>query len=806
MPARSILARLSRHEKITELFPVIAYTDDDFIFLMEDKAIGFMFNCAPIAGGDDKMGERLSALLTLDWPKNTFIQVQSWLGPDIADTLTKIDIQRHAAGVNDTVLAATDSEVEFLRTGTKRAVEPNSGTIIRDHKVLFTAKLPIGGMFPTDKEIGYAVELRKAAKQTLENVYMAPQEVNAQQYIRIMQTMLNWSPDAPWRDEVLPHWNKNEFIRDQLFDYDNYLEVERDGINLGGHKKAKVLSIKRFPVHSAFGMAARYLGDMLQGVRGIRENVILSVTMHLPDSEARRASLEKDRQWVTHQAYGPMLKFNPKLAERKNSFDALFEALDDGDRVVEAYFGVVVFADKHREAAAVSNIRSYLREGGFQVMEDKYFTLPLFLTCLPFGADAKAKNDLMRFKTMASRHAVTLLPVFGDWAGTGTPLLNLITRNGRVLSMSPFDSPTNYNGMIAAQSGSGKSVLANAIAMALLSMGGRIWIIDVGRSYKNLCEIVGGQFIEFGTDSNICLNPFDKIQEFDEDEAEVVTGLVAAMAAPEQPYLDNFQMSNLKRVLKETWEAHKADMSIDLLADALKAEGDRRVQDIGHQLYAFTSKGSYGRYFNGKNNVEMNNDMVVLELEELKAKPHLQQIVLLQLIYQMQNSIYLGARDRPLMCLIDEAWDLLTKGKVKEFIEAGYRRFRKYSASVLICVQSMLDTHNENGRAIKENSANLFLLQQKGDTVEAMKSERIIDLSAFGFELLKSVRTVPGQYSEIFVRTERGMGIGKLILEPFKRLLYSTKPDDITAIRRKKDMGYTTADAINEVLRERGIA
>jgi hypothetical protein len=55
--------------------------------------------------------------------------------------------------------------------------------------------------------------------------------------------------------------------------------------------------------------------------------------------------------------------------------------------------------------------------------------------------DARAMHDMMRYRTLAARHVVTLLPVFGDWKGrlffaaTGDPrrLSSSAQNNSRVL-------------------------------------------------------------------------------------------------------------------------------------------------------------------------------------------------------------------------------------------------------------------------------------------------------------------------------------------------------------------------------------
>ncbi|EJS83245.1 sex pilus assembly protein, partial [Pasteurella multocida subsp. multocida str. Anand1_buffalo] len=118
--------------------------------------------------------------------------------------------------------------------------------------------------------------------------------------------------------------------------------------------------------------------------------------------------------------------------------------------------------------------------------------------CLAFGADRQAMNDLFRFKTMATRHVIPLLPLFADWKGTGTPVINFVSRNGQIMSVSLYDSGSNYNCCIAAQSGSGKSFLVNEIISSYLSEGGQCWVIDVGRSYEKLCEVYDGEFLQFG--------------------------------------------------------------------------------------------------------------------------------------------------------------------------------------------------------------------------------------------------------------------------------------------------------------------
>ena len=43
---------------------------------------------------------------------------------------------------------------------------------------------------------------------------------------------------------------------------------------------------------------------------------------------------------------------------------------------------------------------------------------------------AQAVEETHRYRTWATRHVAPLLPVLGDWKGTGAPVLTLFSRNG----------------------------------------------------------------------------------------------------------------------------------------------------------------------------------------------------------------------------------------------------------------------------------------------------------------------------------------------------------------------------------------
>ena len=245
-------------------------------------------------------------------------------------------------------------------------------------------------------------------------------------------------------------------------------------------------------------------------------------------------------------------------------------------------------------------------------------------------------------------------------------------------------------------------------------------------------------------------------------------------------------------------------MSIDLIAERCLGDSDPRVRDVGVQLGSFTSKSSYGRFFSGHNNANFKNDLTVLELDELQGRKHLRQVVLLQLISQIQREIFLGERDRKKIVIIDEAWDLLKEGEVSVFMEHAYRKFRKYGGSAIIATQSVQDLYgNSVGKAISSNSANMFLLGQKPTTLEQVRKDNQLVMEDWAFNMLKSVHTEAGVFSEIFVSVGQLQCVGRLIVSDFQKLLYSTAPNDVNDIKQYQSQGMGIQDAINAVLRDR---
>lgn len=807
-------ALIDEELRAERLFPAFAVDPDNKVFLCNDKTLGFVFECQPLAGGDEKINDKLEQFLAQNYPDDMTMQFMLFRSPDIEWQLNAMSNLR--SGMNHPLLTpAIEDRIAFLREHTQKDLIKRSlrGSVhdmglIQDLKLIISVKIPYTGETgvegPTAGEMQMIQQWQQKMLSLLRSMSLAPRLMTPQDYLRLMNSLCNWAPDASWKMSDLPYWEEDKTLDCQILDpTTNVICARPDLLQLGESGFVKVLSAKRLPDATYFGEAIQYAGDLSGQNQGVKQNYAVVVNVIFPNSEKMKGALEKKRQWVTNQAYGPLLKFVPVLNDKKASFDTIYESVNKGAKPLRLTFSVLVFGKSEEDVTAASMaVQAFWATQRFALMEDKFVMLPLFRNCLPLGTDRSAIRELQRYKTMTSKEAPVLLPIFGEWKGTGTYHIALMSRNGQIMSMSLHDSSTNKNGVIAAESGSGKSFLLNEIILSYMSEGARVWVIDAGKSYKKLCESLEGDFVEFGEDSRISLNPFETITNWEEEEDGIVS-LVGAMASA-NANLSDLQIAELKRIMKLLWDERGQGMTVDDIREACIGSEDPRVMDIGKQLYAFSSTGAYGRFFNGKNTADFRNDFTVLELDELQGRKHLRQVVLLQLIYQIQREMYLGERDRKKLVIIDEAWDLLKEGEVSVFMEHAYRKFRKYGGSAIIATQAVTDLYdNKVGRAIADNSANMFLLGQKKESIEMVKEKKLLVLSPAGFNILRSVYTEAGVFSEIFLITERGQGVGRLVVSDFQGLLYSTAPEDVQAIKLYQDQGLSVSDAIKSVLRDR---
>ncbi|MBA3814893.1 MAG: ATP-binding protein, partial [Alphaproteobacteria bacterium] len=334
------------------------------------------------------------------------------------------------------------------------------------------------------------------------------------------------------------------------------------------------------------------------------------------------------------------------------------------------------------------------------------------------------------------------------------------------------------------------------------------FVLDVGRSFEKTVKLLGGTYLEFSTHplrgkSPICINPFSSIPSQDSEAASdalaMLKPILSLMAAPKEGTRD-IEDTYLEQAIQDAWNKNKNATTITDVAKFLLKRPDPIAVSLGERLHPYTERGTYGRFFNGPANINLSSRLVVVELEELKERKDLQSVVVQMVILQITNSIYLGDRKTPSCLILDEAWDMLRGAQSGVFIETAARRLRKYFGGLVVGTQSINDFYaNPGAQAAFDNADWMCLLSQKDESIELLKNSKRLAMDPSMERTLRSLRTEQGKYAEIMIKGPKGFAVGRLILDEFSKILYSTKADEFAAVQDLVAQGLSLKEAIQRI-------
>jgi conjugal transfer ATP-binding protein TraC len=654
------------------------------------------------------------------------------------------------------------------------------------------------------------VSVKKRISATLGVAGVAARPLNASGLLQLLDGI--WNTDFSSTKSSRRRYNPFDPLNDQVLADDTDIVVEDDLLKLrGGEVEVKCFSVNSYPPEWKLNRMGELTGDLFRDSRQFPYPFILHYGVHIPKQSGRMAQLSVKASMVEKQLNSPIGKYIPHIEREHAELEFVQDNLAKGERMVQTQFGVILFAPRNETAAAEQTLKTIFSSELFGIESQRGIQLHALLSIMPLarnGSGIKALTEFKRLRTTISTEAVNLAPIQAEWKGTETPGMILGGRRGQLMTFCPFDNLCgNYNVTVTGRSGSGKSVCMQELMASILGLGGRVFVMDVGRSFEKTCRMLEGQFIEFSRKKQLCLNPFATLdvanEEATEDALTVLKSVIRLMAAPING-VDDKGAALLEQATLEAFRERGCNTDITDIAERLLSMKDIMAEDLGKMLYPYTKKGSYGRYFNGPSNIDLDNPLVVIELEELKERKDLQAVVVQMMIVNITNKMFLGDRKTPFGIFFDEAWDMLRGSQSGVFIETLARRLRKYRGSLVTGTQSVNDFYSCDGaRAAWENSDWNLFLSQKAESIAQLKKDGRFIGDAFKETLLTSVTTVQGKYAEVMISGTQGYAVGKLLLDPFSSLLFSTKPEDYAAVKDLIDRGYEIGNAVEEILKER---
>ncbi len=387
------------------------------------------------------------------------------------------------------------------------------------------------------------------------------------------------------------------------------------------------------------------------------------------------------------------------------------------------------------------------------------------------------KNTIKKSHTFDRNSMATVFPFTTSEVGhlTGIPL-GFNKQTGVPILFDNFHpSLTNYNMVIFAKSGAGKSVtMKTLISRSSILMGIESLALDAEGEYSAVAEALGGINVVLGPTSKTIINIFDIESEKIKDEitgkerlilnvenkVEDVTQALLTMARGSTRSKEVNELT--KQIIAETvseeyercgitsdpnslYEASEGNYRRDALYKAKKemptigswyktlVKKGKENTDPNYQFhYSYLIKvmKQYVRecngqmaYFDGQSTFELLEgapfiNLDISQLEERFARPLAQQVLL---SWIWEKYVKKNSEDREKATkkrvLVDEAWMLLPYPEAVEFLNKMARRARKRNVSLAIISQRFQDFYEkpEAQAVLTSSDTKLFLAQDKSE-------------------------------------------------------------------------------------------
>ncbi len=345
----------------------------------------------------------------------------------------------------------------------------------------------------------------------------------------------------------------------------------------------------------------------------------------------------------------------------------------------------------------------------------------------------------------------------------------------------------NSNAVIVGKSGSGKSTLIKKLVRGAWSRGSKVIIIDPEREYRDICESVGGSWIDAGTGIAGIINPLEVrhgADEYDEETPENKTNDLSRHFQTFRTFikyylqdLSAYELTKIEEVLIEVYKDKGIDFDTDLsklaskdypimedlykkiydkLQTAKEEHDAKNVIESLEKISSMLKRATFGadaKLFNGVStiNVDKNTDFIVLDIHSLvDSDTTILRTQFFNILSWCWNEISRN-RDEQVILVCDESHLLIDPSNPDgaDFLKKCTKRCRKYNSAVWTISQNFIDYTADGleryGQVIIDNSTYLIVMAQGQKEIESVK--KMMNLSESETQFL----TTAGKGQALFV-------------------------------------------------------
>jgi len=458
----------------------------------------------------------------------------------------------------------------------------------------------------------------------------------------------------------------------------------------------------------------------------------------------------------------------------------LNEAIGQQRLPVKAHFNVLAWTDQKARQQELRNLVSAaLAQLDAVPHLETYGAAQVYWAGLPGNEADFPVNDT--FDTFLEQ-ACCFLNLETNYRSSVSPVgLRLGDRlTGRPVHVDISDEPmkqgicTNRNKFILGPSGSGKSFFTNHLVRSYHEQGSHIVLVDVGHSYKGLCELVEGYYFTYDDKKPIRFNPFyiGEGDTLDTEKKESIKTLLLALWKKDSESFTRAEYVAISNALEMYYHLLRTrpelfpcfDTFYDFMRDTFtgKLRADRVKEkdvDIDNFLYVlrpYYRDGEFGYLLNARENLDLlQQRFIVFELDSIKDHPILFPVVTI-IIMEVFIAKMRKLRGIRKVILIEEAWKAIAREGMAEYIKYLFKTVRKFYGEAIVVTQEVEDIISSPvvKEAIINNSDCKILLDQgkylhKFDGIQQLlgltEKEKTLVLS------LNKANDPARRYKEVFI-------------------------------------------------------
>ena len=374
---------------------------------------------------------------------------------------------------------------------------------------------------------------------------------------------------------------------------------------------------------------------------------------------------------------------NPELETAIQNIEELRNTLQRGEmRIFQFGLYFTIYGKNEEELNTITEqLESTL---GGMLIYTKQTLLQMeqgFTSTVPMAID-----ELKILRNLDTASLSTTFPFTSTTLSSNEGILYGLNRHNNSLILFDRFNLENANSVVFAKSGSGKSYAIKLEILRYLMLGSDAIVIDPENEYKNLCEAVGGNYLNIALNSDKRINPFDLPK--------------AGKSAASEGNGEDILRSNITML----------SGLLSLMMSGVTPEEDAVLEKALYEVYALKD-------ITVDPATHSNQPPLLSDLQQVLQNMTGTESMVKKLLNYIWQRVRFNIRRR--MLVIDEAWWMMQYEDSGKFLYALAKRGRKYYLGLTIISQDVEDfLDSKYGRSVINNSSMQLLMKQSPSSVE----------------------------------------------------------------------------------------